>query len=297
MPEFHKVSLADKEWIKERLAKEERLSCEFTFGNMFSYCAKICIHVADYEGFLITRCKIDNYISYCCPLGSGDMAKAIDFIIEDAKLNGENRTFVIYGISPKYAKIIEEVASDKVDLFLERDAFDYVYLSSDLINLTGKKFQPKRNHISYFKKNYDWQYEKITKDNIAECLSMSEKWLEQSQSDSKADLEKELKIIKLVFENYEALDYVGGLIRVDGEVIAYTMGEKMNDDMFCVHIEKAFYEYRGAYPMINQQFVTNELSNYMYINREDDVGLENLRKAKNSYNPVFMLEKYEATLK
>lgn len=297
MREFHKVSLEDKPWIEQRLANEARLSCEFTFGNMFSYCAKICICVADYEGFLITRCKIDNYISYCCPIGSGDMKKVINFIIEDAKINGENRVFVIYGISPKYAKIIEEAASDKLSLNLERDAFDYVYLSSDLIELKGKKFQPKRNHISYFMKNNDWSYEKITRDNIDECLQMSKDWLAKSESDFTSDLEKELKIITLVFDNFEALGYVGGLIRVDGKVIAYTMGEQMTDDMFCVHFEKAFYEFRGAYPMINQQFVKNELSNYMYINREDDIGIENLRKAKNSYNPVFMLEKYEAILK
>lgn len=297
MREFHKISIQDKSWIEQKLASEPRLSCEFTFGNMFSYCAKICISVADYEGFLITRCKIDGYISYCCPIGQGDIKKAIEYIIEDSKIHAQGETFIIYGISPRYAKVIQEQTGDKLNLFLERDSFDYVYLTSDLIELKGKKFQPKRNHISYFMKNNNWQYEKITTDNIAQCLEMSKKWLEKSESDFTSDLEKELKIISLVFENYEALGYVGGLIRVDGEVIAYTMGEKMSEDMFCVHFEKAFHEYRGAYPMINQQFVKNELSNYIYINREDDIGIENLRKAKNSYNPVFMLEKYEATLK
>ena len=113
----------------------------------------------------------------------------------------------------------------------------------------------------------------------------------------KEELEGELKIIKRVFDNYDKLDYVGGVLRVDGKVVAYTMGEPGPKDVFCVHIEKAFSDIRGAYPMINQQFVKNELSSYRYINREDDTGAENLRKAKLSYYPVALAEKYEAKLK
>ena len=126
---------------------------------------------------------------------------------------------------------------------------------------------------------------------------MSRQWLENNKTDSHEDLINELKIIEAIFESYEELGFVGGLLRVDGKVIAYTMGEELNDEAFCVHFEKAFPDIRGAYAMINQQFVENELSGYKYIDREDDVGLENLRKAKLSYHPAFLFEKYEAAIK
>ena len=126
---------------------------------------------------------------------------------------------------------------------------------------------------------------------------MSRRWLEESTSEYKEDLEDELKIITRVFENYDSLGFTGGLIRIDGKVVAYTMGEPLSDVMFCVHFEKAFADIRGAYPIINQQFVKNELGRYTYINREDDVGAANLRKAKLSYHPAFMIEKYSVRIK
>ena len=146
-------------------------------------------------------------------------------------------------------------------------------------------------------RNTNWSYERITRESIPECLEMSRLWLEGALEEYRDDLEAELKIIERVFDNYEELGYVGGLLRADGRVIAYTMGEPASKDMFCVHIEKAFSDIRGAYPMINQQFVKNELSEYKYINREDDTGAENLRKAKLSYYPAILAEKYEAKLK
>ncbi len=297
MIEFKKVSLSDIAWVKEILSRQERISCEFTFGNIFSYCAKLCIKIAKVEDFLVTKCTYDDGVSYCCPIGHGDISVALEGILSDAQNHANVSEISIYGISETYKQKIEEAMPNKFKFNKVRDTFDYVYNSTDLIELKGKKYQPKRNHISFFKRNFNWSYEKITADNLDECLQMSKKWLEQSQSEFTDDLQKELKIIELVLGNYETLGYVGGLIRVDGEVIAYTMGEEITKDMFCVHFEKAFSDYRGAYPLINQQFVENELSDYAYINREDDVGAENLRKAKNSYYPVFMLEKYEAKLK
>ena len=223
------------------------------------------------------------------------MKKAVEFILDDAKNDG--RDFEIFGISPSSAEFISKSFPDVFDISLKRDTFDYIYNSEDLINLSGKKYQPKRNHIAFFIRNTNWSYERITKENIPECLEMSKIWLEGALEEYREDLEAELKIIERVFDNYDDLGYVGGLLRADGRVIAYTMGEPASKDVFCVHIEKAFSDIRGAYPMINQQFVINELSKYKYINREDDTGAENLRKAKLSYYPAILAEKYEAKLK
>ena len=243
----------------------------------------------------MTKCIYNDYVMYCCPIGKGDMKKAVEFILSDAKSDG--RDFEIFAISPDSAELISKYFSNVLNITLERDTFDYIYRSEDLINLSGKKYQPKRNHISYFMKNNNWTYERLSEENIPECYEMSKQWLENSLEEFREELEGELKIIKRVFDNYDKLDFVGGVLRVDGKVVAYTMGEPASRDVFCVHVEKAFSDIRGAYPMINQQFVKNELSGYKYINREDDTGAENLRKAKLRYYPAILAEKYEAKLK
>ncbi len=293
MIDFHCPTVGDKQWISDRIVEEEFLTCEYTFGNIFSYTAKMDILVADVHGCLVTRCCFrGDYAEYCFPAGNGDKIKVIEEIILDGTERGI--PFGIFGMNTENAKILRDNFSEQFSITLERDSFDYIYNSTDLIELTGKKYQPKRNHISFFMRNNNWSYERITRENIPECIEMSENWLSISQSEYKSDLESELKIIKKVFDNYEALGYVGGLLRCDGKVIAYTMGERMNGDTFCVHFEKAYADIRGAYPMINQQFVKNELSGYKYIDREDDVGSENLRKAKLSYHPALLPDKYEA---
>ena len=110
-------------------------------------------------------------------------------------------------------------------------------------------------------------------------------------------MDEELDAINISFENYFDLGFVGGLLRANGEVVAFTFGEEMNPEVFCTHIEKAYADVRGAYPMINREFAANALSQYKYINREDDTGSEGLRKAKLSYCPDILLEKYMARVK
>ena len=295
MPLFHNVTLQDKEWIKEIFRKRKRLACEYSFGNIFSYTAKFPILVSEAYGCFISKCIIGDEIMYCFPLGDGDRKAALDFIIEDAEAEGKK--WLLFAVNEENKDFILEEYDDRFEVYLDRDGMDYVYNSEDLINLRGKKYQPKRNHISFFEKTYDWTYESMNSENVFDCVHMSENWLYQSAHEDKTDLEGELKIIRKVAENFDDLDYKGGIIRIDGEVVAYAMGEELTEDSFCVHFEKAYPGIRGAYPIINREFVKNELSSYAYIDREDDLGSENLRKAKLSYYPAFLIEEYEARLK
>lgn len=294
MIDFHTPSIADKQWITAKIEENGCPSCEYTFGNIFAYSAKMDLKVAEFAGCLITRCIYADKLMYCYPMGNGDKKAAVEAIIRDSEAFDSD--FVIFGMTKEFADELEDIFPDTFKIVFDRDGSDYIYNSEDLISLKGKRYQPKRNHISFFTKNYNWSYEKITADNIAECIAMNEKWIEESLNERKDELYEELEIIKLVFDNYDALSFVGGLIRIDGEVVAYTMGEKMNDETFCVHFEKAFAKYRGAYPMINREFCKNELSSYKYIDREDDLGIDNLRKAKLSYYPAIIREEYEAML-
>lgn len=292
MIDFHTPTVADKQWIDKRIEETGSPSCEYTFGNIFAYTAKIELKVADVCSCLVTRCRADGKLLYCYPIGGGDRKAAIEAIIEDARSLGSG--FSLFGLTKEFADELEEFFPEVFKITFDRDGSDYIYSREELVNLIGKKYQPKRNHISFFKKNFNWSYEAISKENIPECIEMNERWIEASLEERRDELSQELDIIKLVFSNYDKLGFVGGLIRVDGEVIAYTMGERMNSDTFCVHFEKAFSAYRGAYPMINREFCERELSSYRYVDREDDLGADNLRKAKLSYYPAFIKEEYEA---
>ena len=295
MIEFRAPTVNDREWINTKTAEMGCPSCEYTFGNIFSYTAKMDIKVAEIFGCLVTRCIFGDSVMYCYPMGNGDRKKAVDALVTDGI--GTGKDFVFFGLTRDFAQELETNFPGKFDIAFDRDGSDYIYRSEDLISLSGKKYQPKRNHISFFEKNYNWEYEALTRENIPECIAMNKRWIEDSLPEYREDLEYEFEIIKRAFENYDALHLKGGLIRVDGKVIAFTVGEEMNDTTFCVHFEKAFSAYRGAYPIINREFCKRELFSYKYIDREDDVGAENLRKAKLSYHPAFIREEYEARLK
>ena len=294
MLDWHPVTLQDRDWMTERLRREPREGCEYGFANIFAYSAAIDLYVTDTNGCFVTKCVFDDYNAYCFPIG-GDKHAAIREVVKEIRANKAEAE--IYGMNDTDAAILEAAFPGAFHIQKERDSFDYVYLREDLVNLSGKKYQSNRNHISFFERNCRWSYETITPETIPACIAMSEQWLQENTNEFPDDLEQELTIIKKAFSEYEALGCVGGLLRVDGQVVAYTFGEKLTDDVFCVHFEKAFSSIRGAYPMINKQFVLHELGAFPYINREDDVGHENLRKAKESYHPARFVEKYETRIK
>ena len=294
MLDWHNITLQDRDWIRQRLLEEPREGCEYGFANIFAYSAAIDLYVADTNGCFVTKCAFGDYNAYCFPIGGGSKDCAIREVIAEIRAN--NTEAEIYGMNETDAAILEAAFPGAFNIQKERDSFDYVYLRDDLVSLSGKKYQSKRNHISFFERNCRWSYETITRETIPECITMSEQWLKENTNEFQEDLEQELTIIKQAFSEYEALGCVGGLLRVDGVVVAYTFGEKLTDDMFCVHFEKAFSSIRGAYPMINKQFALHELGDYRFINREDDVGHDNLRKAKESYHPALFVEKYETRI-
>ena len=296
MPEFQPLDVSDSQFINSILKNNNTSNCEYCFGNIYPYLAVMDIEYAYVSSCLIIKCIVSDGLYYMFPAGKGNVKSALDFLVEDAEKSGLPSR--IYAVSRENAELFRSIYGEKFKINENRDSFDYIYNSSDLINLSGKKYQPKRNHISYFKRNFNWKYEKLSADNIPQCLEMSNKWLEnQKESPLYDELVRENKIIRLFFKEFSSMDCIGGVIKIDGEVVAYTVGERLNSETFCLHFEKAYSHIRGAYPMINQQFAENELSGYLYINREEDTGAENLRKAKLSYHPAFLLEKYEIIIR
>ena len=174
-----------------------------------------------------------------------------------------------------------------------RDDFEYIYSAHDLKTLEGKRFHSKRNHISAFNKKYSWSYEPLMEANLNEVFEMADLWAESfTDSPNYASVLSENKAMKSVLPHMEILGISGGVIRLEGKVIAFCFGAKINDFCFDVQVEKALPEYRTVYSVINNEFARRLDPEIKYINREDDLGLEGLRKAKLSYHPEILLQKY-----
>lgn len=286
---WKQIEITDKEIINYYYRMEQSRSCESTFANNFLWAPHYNIKYAIIEDMLVFRSNEAKF-SVGFPHGKGNLKTVIEILT--AYFKEQDCPFKLHLVTKEQFERLEAIYPDTFQIAYDRDAADYIYESEKLITLSGKKLHSKRNHINKFKTEYpNWTYERITAENKEECYKMAEKWRVLSGCDDDKEKQKEFCVTLNALRFMEELDLVGGLIRVEGEVIAFTIGEKGNEDTFVVHIEKAFADIQGAYPMINQQFVENEASNYKYINREEDTGAEGLRKAKNSYYPVFLQEK------
>lgn len=173
-----------------------------------------------------------------------------------------------------------------------RESFDYVYDNEALKLFKGKKLQKKRNHLNAFYKLYDgrWQYEKLDKHNVEECQRFLQQWGKEDKEDFLlAEIEGVMRVLQLIDE----LDYRGGIIRIDGKIKAFAIGSHLSKRMWQENIEKADDSYRGLYQAMLQQLILHEFADYELVNREDDLGIENLRHAKEAYNPLYLISKYK----
>lgn len=295
--QFKAISLEDKKWIKKYLKESGYRGCEFSFSTMMMWKDVYRTEVADYKGTLCYRCRVANdrkYV-YAFPAGNGDKKAAIEEMILMAKEKG--REFVLRGFEKDWADWLEQEFPGRFEISTTRDEWDYVYSVEALGSLTGGKYHGKRNHIARFKDSGEWRYERLGAENLEECRAMSDKWYHAQLNIGNITVLKEKPVLNYALDHLEELDLIGGVLYRDDKVVGFTIGEKMSEDTFHVHIEKAYSDIQGAYPMINQQFVLHEMQDVMYINREEDDGVPGLRRAKESYYPVHMIEKYNAVLK
>ncbi|MCH5280753.1 MAG: DUF2156 domain-containing protein [Lachnospiraceae bacterium] len=291
MEEFQwkKITKEEQELFKEFYEKEQSRSCEHSFANnlLWSpfYGTKYCVSDDN-----LLFCSGGDRLSVSFPIGKGDVKLTIQKLMDYFK--EQDKPFCMHMVTPEQFQLMEELFPGKFQIEYDRDVADYIYESEKLISLAGKKLHGKRNHINRFLTDYpDYQYESITAENKEECLEMANEWRIQNGCDEDPDKKKEYCVTLNALEMLEELNLTGGLIRAGGRVVAFSIGEPLSHDTYVVHIEKAFADVQGAYPIINQQFVIHEASQYTYINREEDTGADGLRQAKLSYHPVFMQEK------
>ncbi len=292
---FQPLTIGDKSLVDTITAAEDSRSADFVFGNMFLWNDRYRQSICTYGGRLLVRAESEHLPIFPFPIGSGDLAPAIEALRSYA--NSEGYSLVLRGVESHHKALLEELFPGKFSFIHDRDYDDYIYSAEKLSSLSGKKLHGKRNHINRFEATYpDWHFEPLCPGHFPLCMELLDSW-SAGVSEGEHLVSDERKAIDLAFENYETLGLMGGALFVGNSLAAFTMGQQISSDTFDIHFEKAQGDIDGAYPMINREFVRHILSllpHIAYINREDDMGLENIRRSKLSYRPDIILEKYSA---
>jgi len=286
MLDFRRPTLGDKERIDDFVRHSGQIGCDVTFTNTYLWREHYDIRIA-FTDDSYYKCYLKNgsIAGYTFPMTRGCIKTAVDRILADAEERGI--TPFIGLLNDANASVIRNLYGDRVAVEEDRDAFDYLYLRENLANLSGKKFHAKRNHISRFKREHEnYSFKEICKDNFDDVLSVNERWMEGSADTG------ETKIIRDALEHFDVLGLFGLILYVDGRPIAMSIASAINDCVCDVGFEKAV-EIDEAYAVINNGFAQH-FDRFTLFNREEDMGLEGLRKSKLSYHPDILLTKSTA---
>lgn len=287
--EFKSIEITSKPII-EKYTKNKYDASETSFTTMFAWKDYLNMQYAEVSGFLVVTFKdhLGNCKTYM-PYGSGNLEECIEELCNHFEQLGQK--LKIISANEEMSKSLIELYPN-ISITENIDFEDYVYTSESLINLSGKKLHSKKNHLNTFRNTYNYQYRRMTENDFDKCLDLGKRLMLQKNAEDTLDYKMELKSMEVIFEHFKELELCGGLITVDGKIAAFSVGEKLNDKCALIQIEKADTQYKGIYVAINNEFVKNEWSNFEFINREEDMGIEGLRKAKLSYRPHHMVKKY-----
>lgn len=310
---FKDIELSDSKWIRELFSVPDYNSEDYNFTFQFLWKNTFRSKVARIGDLVLIQYNMDGRKSYLTPVGKADehqVADIINSMLNESSLLGDDGRLVFYGVLPSQMDFLERYFGGRFTSEISRMGADYIYDAQALKTLSGKKYQAKRNFANGFRRLYRWRFEPICESNMEECLQMNDEWCRRNGCGQDFWKNNEFCAVRVALNNYKALDLDGGLLRVDGNVVAFTIGERTSSDTLLVHIEKALTEYRGAYQAMSQEFlgymdgVLRQRENipegtpaFTLVNREDDSGDENLRKAKREYHPIEIKEKYLVFLK
>ena len=282
---FHRPTLDDRTWAEPLLRAADNFASESAFGTYYLWQARYRFEIAQVGGYFVAR--YEN--GYILPAGDGEMRPLLDAIAADSVSSGTPFRVQVSGTMKE--RLAQAWPSALFQM--HRGEADYLYRVSDLAQLTGKKYHAKRNHIARFTQNYAYTFERVTEPaQYRACMEMLTQWI--STNETPTNFRQEAQAIERAFVDPAALHIRAGLLRVDGQVVAFAAGEPINDRVFDQHFEKALTSYDGAYAVINQLFASECLSDFEWVNREEDMDLDGLRKAKLSYHPDQLWMKYTA---
>lgn len=293
MLDWKKPELNDGEWIRPIVDEAGAMGSDLSFANIYLLRDKYDIEITGYKDFLIRKYHGKGTRNgYTFPIGNGNLEKALKEIEADAAARGEALRFSF--VTEKQREMLEQIYPGRFEYIDDLGDYDYVYSRQDLAQLPGKSYHKKKNHVSKFTRRYpEFRYEELGKCNVEDAAVVEDGWYYdhlQSEDDSQR---LEYNSIKEALNYYEELNLSGGIIYVDGVAVAMTIGSRISADTVDVHFEKAIGEYavNGGYAAINNMYAKSQ-SGVEWLNREEDINIEGLRKAKQSYHPRILLKKY-----
>ena len=287
-PDFKPLSLEDREQITFFLRRSPPVTSELTFTNLFMWRHHYNFRWCLGPNTLLLVGQIADAPPFALPpVGQQDLSPALRQLLDFLA----NHT-----VTPEIRRVPELLAQDyagllSLEVIKDPANSDYVYRTESLINLSGRKYHRKRNHLNQFRNRYSYRYQPLDTDMIEACLDLEEQWCRLRSCMENPALLNEEKAIQQALLHFDKLDCLGGAILVNEKVVAFSLGEKLNPDTAVIHIEKANPEFIGSYAVINQEFCQNAWRDFTYINREQDLGQSGLRQAKLSYYPDHMLNK------
>ncbi len=288
--EFIKPELANIDTIRKYLKYNGYRGCDLCAANTVlwgEYYKTYFTIIRDTISF--SRMKDGKAVAFTFPIGAGNKREAFDEILAYFQKEGLPAVFLV---NEEIQSIVEEWYPGQFETTYDRDIADYIYKVEKLADLKGKKLHGKRNHINRFLEQYpDYEFALIDDENRDACMMLAHKWHDSKEGISEEDKDYEERALDFALAHMEELGLTGGVLKAGGQVIAFTIGEPLTEDTFVVHFEKAYADIQGAYPMINREFVRNCMQGYTYVNREEDLGIPGLRKAKLSYEPDILYGK------
>ena len=302
---FHTLDITDREAYQAVSLRSGRRNCNFTFANLigwqFWFHTEVCI-LAD---AVVLRFTLDGeraYMLCCAGTPRCDLLLAICndcggrmtlLGLEDDQVDCVNALVRECGSSDN------AITQLHIDTIKQRNQYDYIYRRVDLAALQGGKLKAKRNHVNKFHAEHpDFEYRELMPAMFDECRRLEALWREEKDESRNSNFEiqnsnlminAEQRVIETVFAHWDELGMTGGSIWLDGRMVAFTYGTAVTDDTIDVCVEKADRSINGLFSVINQQFCAHLPEKYLYVNREEDMGLEGLRKAKLSYHPEILL--------
>lgn len=284
--QWHPVTPTDKARYDAILQKAPCQSADRAFANLYIWKDIYHQEIAFLEDVALVRFSEAGNYQYLPPIGKGDLRQAVDMLLESEP------HLIFAAATEKEVAWLLDCYPNTFDVTETRDLADYLYEVSSLSTLAGKKLHAKRNHINAFTAEHTWTVRPLCPEDGEICLDIARAW---GNAQEGTDTAPERRAIEHAFASFSELELYGALLTVDGKPTAFTVGSILPGGVLNIHFEKSLPERSGAYPVINREFVRmmkKEHPELTLVNREDDMGLENLRRAKLSYRPAFLLHKF-----
>lgn len=292
---FKCLSIDDKDIIEKYVDKEKLESYEYLFSSLYMWRKLNNVKYALInDALVIEKNEEGKGTFYAQPLKykKENLTELVDFLI-DRNSNYTDRDYIFGDVDESFIDDLRKYTDFKIEVTEDVNDFEYVYNTNDLIELKGKKYHGKKNHVNSFEKSYTYEIKTINNDKvIKDCLMLLQKWHEEVAVTVDKEMMMEIDAIKDLFSELHYFDLKSIAIYVDGELAGFSVGERVNDKMAVIHVERGEISYKGVYAFLNRKFLTESFADTEFVNRQEDTGNAGLRKAKESYHPVKMVKKY-----